>query len=86
MLAGGGDAEADPPGQRADIGGLVRRGALPSSANVAAADCSWGWVGSVPSRESGSPGGVDSFSIERYSKPHVIEKKKSARAASNASG
>ena len=32
-------------------------------ANVPAADCSWGWVGSVPSRESGSPGGVDSFSI-----------------------
>jgi hypothetical protein len=39
------------------------RGALPSSANVAAADWSWGWVGSVPRRESGSPGGVDSFSI-----------------------
>jgi NAD(P)-dependent dehydrogenase (short-subunit alcohol dehydrogenase family) len=24
VLAGGGDAEADPPGQRADVGGLVR--------------------------------------------------------------
>jgi|HubBroStandDraft_1064217.scaffolds.fasta_scaffold929090_2 hypothetical protein len=27
----------------------------------------------------------DKFNQERYSKPHVIEKKKSARAASNAS-
>ena len=36
-------------------------------------------IGSVQVEET--PGGF----IERYSKPHVIEKKKSARAASNAS-
>jgi len=29
---------------------------------------------------------VDIAAMEHYSKPHVIEKKKSARAASNASG
>ena len=31
------------------------------------------------------PGHFERFCNERYSKPHVIEKKKSPRAASNAS-
>jgi hypothetical protein len=42
------------------------------------------WIGAVAALLAGALGIVKYFS-ERYSKPHMIEKKKSPRAASNAS-
>jgi len=71
VLAGGGDAEADPRRARVPTSELscaisqarCSRDALPSRANVAAAERSWGCVGSVPRVRWPGAGGVGAFSM-----------------------
>jgi len=62
-----------PPGQRADVGGLVRPSATPGSAgqrlsgsaNVARCRLHWAGCGSVPSRESRTSAAVDRSALSQ---------------------